>query len=68
MLVIDDVLDADEVAKILHVHPRTVARLAGQKKLPGFRVGNQWRFRRQAIEDYIKNQENLEEIKSNDQQ
>lgn len=67
MLVIDDVLDAEQVAELLHVHPRTIARLAGQKKLPGFRVGNQWRFRRQAIEEYIKHQENLDEAEKEDE-
>ena len=54
---LEDILDADEVARILRVHPRTVKRLASQGILPGFRVGGQWRFRRGAIEEYIRRQE-----------
>ncbi len=52
-----DILDAAEVGRMLRVHPRTVVRLAKDKKIPGFRVGNLWRFRRAAIEEYIRRQE-----------
>jgi len=55
--VLDDILDADQVGKMLHVHSRTVIRLAREAKLPGFKVGDQWRFRREAIEHYIREQE-----------
>ncbi len=55
--VIEEILDADEVAKMLRVHPRTVMRLASQGQLPGFKVGGQWRFRREAIDEYIRKQE-----------
>jgi excisionase family DNA binding protein len=58
-LVIKEILDADEVAQMLRVHPRTVMRLATQGQLPGFKVGGQWRFRREAIEEYIREQEQL---------
>lgn len=54
---IGDILDANEVGQLLRVHPRTVIRLAGKGELPGFKVGDQWRFRREAIEEYIKAQE-----------
>lgn len=53
----EEILDADEVAKLLRVHPRTVKRLASEGILPGFRVGSQWRFRREAINEYIRRQE-----------
>jgi excisionase family DNA binding protein len=56
-IVIGDILDANEVAELLRIHPRTVIRLAGKGELPGFKVGDQWRFRREAIEQYIKEQE-----------
>lgn len=56
MLVIDDVLDAKEVAKILKVTPRTVVRLAERGELKAFRVGDLWRFRRADIEEYIEKQ------------
>jgi len=57
--VVDEILDPDQVGEMLHIHPRTIVRLANQGKLPGFKVGSQWRFRREAIHEYIKNQEQL---------
>ena len=53
----DDILDAEDVANMLHVHPRTIMRLAGQGQIPGFKVGGQWRFRREAIEEHVRQQE-----------
>jgi excisionase family DNA binding protein len=37
-------IDCDAVAQLLQIHPKTVQRLARQKKLPGYRVGDLWRF------------------------
>ena len=53
----DAILEAEEVAEMLRVHPRTIMRLASQGKIPGFKVGGQWRFRREAIDQYIREQE-----------
>lgn len=56
MIVQEEILDADEVARLLHVHQRTVKRLAAKRRLPGFQVGGQWRFRLSDIEEYIDRQ------------
>ena len=45
-----EILTAQEVAKYLRVHPYTVKRLARVGKLPGFKVGGQWRFDQKAID------------------
>jgi excisionase family DNA binding protein len=50
------VLTAEEIAKYLRVHPYTVKRLAREGKLPGFKVGGQWRFDSQEIEKWKKEQ------------
>jgi excisionase family DNA binding protein len=39
-----DILTAEEVANYFRVHPYTVKRLARAGKLPGFKIGGQWRF------------------------
>ncbi|EFH89676.1 DNA binding domain protein, excisionase family [Ktedonobacter racemifer DSM 44963] len=54
LLMIDDILDADEVAKLLKLNEQTVKRLANRGELPGFKIGGRWRFRREAIEEYIR--------------
>jgi len=45
---------AEEIAKYLKLHPYTIRRLAREKKLPAFRAGGQWRFRRDEIDKWSK--------------
>jgi excisionase family DNA binding protein len=52
----NDILDADEVAKLLRLNEQTVKRLANRGELPGFKIGGRWRFKRQDIENYIEEQ------------
>lgn len=56
LLMIHDILDAAEVAKLLRLNEQTVKRLANRGELPGFKIGGRWRFKRQDIEDYIEEQ------------
>jgi len=46
---------AEEIAKYLKLHPYTIRRLAREKKIPSFRVGGQWRFRKDEIDNWSKN-------------
>lgn len=55
-----DVLDLEEVAKWLHVNPWTIYRLVKEGKIPGFKVGNQWRFKRDTLERWMDRQSSLE--------
>ena len=45
---------AEEIAKYLKLHPYTIRRLAREKKIPAFRVGGQWRFRKDEIDKWSK--------------
>jgi excisionase family DNA binding protein len=54
LVVMDEILEPKEVAKLLKVNHRTVVRWAEQGKLPGFKLGDLWRFRREAIEEHIR--------------
>lgn len=40
----------DEVAKFLKLHPYTVRRLCREGKVPGFKFGGQWRFKKEDID------------------
>ena len=44
-----EILTPRQVDALLRVHERTVTNLAKRKELPGFQVGNQWRFKRDTI-------------------
>ncbi len=46
-------LTVEEVAKRFEVGPTTLYRLAQAGKLPGFKVGGQWRFAEEALERWV---------------
>ena len=48
-----EIFTLDEVAAYLKVGKRTVYRLAAAKKIPAFKVGGTWRFRRADLERWI---------------
>ena len=45
-----EVVTVEELAKYLRIHPYTVRRLARAGKLPGFKIGGQWRFKKEEID------------------
>ena len=49
----DEILTIDEVATYLKAGKRTVYRLAASGKLPGFKLGGTWRFRRGDLDQWI---------------
>ncbi|MBV8453562.1 MAG: helix-turn-helix domain-containing protein [Deltaproteobacteria bacterium] len=50
----DQIFTIKELSVYLRVHPTTIYRLLRQGRLPGFRVGSNWRFNRAAIEQWEK--------------
>lgn len=52
----DDILTLKEVAQYLKLAEKTAYRLAAEGKLPGFKVGGSWRFKRVEIEKWIADQ------------
>lgn len=54
----DAILTVKEVAKYLKLAEKTAYRLAADGKLPGFKVGGSWRFKREDIEKWIDEQKN----------
>ena len=45
----DEVLTVKDICDLFRVHPSTVHRLSREGKIPRFRVGNEWRFRKDVI-------------------
>jgi excisionase family DNA binding protein len=43
-------LDSEEAAAIIRIHPKTLQRLARQKIIRGIQIGTHWRFRASEIE------------------
>jgi excisionase family DNA binding protein len=48
-LVGEEILTTQEVADLLKLHPKTVNKLAKSGRVPAYRIGRQWRFRRSEI-------------------
>jgi excisionase family DNA binding protein len=55
-----DILTIKEVAEYLKIKEKTAYKLAAEGKLPGFKAGGSWRFRRSEIEKWIERQERQE--------
>lgn len=50
---LDEILTIDEVAAYLKVSKRTIYCLAASGKLPAFKLGDTWRFRRADLDQLI---------------
>ena len=52
----NEILTMKELCDLLQTHPATVYKLTRQGKIPGFRIGSDWRFRRDVIERWMTEQ------------
>jgi excisionase family DNA binding protein len=52
----DEILTIQEIAEYLKLNEKTAYRLASEGKLPGFKVGGSWRFKRVDLEKWIEEQ------------
>ena len=50
----DEIMTVDDVAAYLKLSKITVYKLSQKGELPGFRIGNSWRFRKAEIEKMVK--------------
>ncbi len=53
-----DILTATEVAQHLRIPITTLYELAQRRRIPSFKVGRHWRFKRVKLEAWIDLQEN----------
>ena len=52
----DEILTVKEVADYFKLTEKTAYCLAAEGKLPGFKVGGSWRFKREDVEKWIEEQ------------
>jgi excisionase family DNA binding protein len=53
----EEIFTIKELAVYLKLAEKTAYRLASDGKLPGFKVGGAWRFRKAEVDRWIKQQE-----------
>ena len=59
-----DIMTMKEVADYLKLNEKTAYRLTSEGKLPAFKVGGSWRFKKSEIEEWIEKQSNSSEKRS----
>ena len=58
----DEILTLKEVAAYLKLAEKTAYRLAAEGKLPGFKVGGSWRFKKEDVENWIEQRKTNEKM------
>jgi excisionase family DNA binding protein len=53
-----EIMTPREAAEYLSVHVRTLYRLAKNGGIPGRKVGGSWRFKKDALDDWLSCREN----------
>ncbi|HZD58987.1 MAG TPA: helix-turn-helix domain-containing protein [Anaerolineae bacterium] len=56
-----EIMTAKQLAEYLQMSQITVCRLAREKKLPGIKIGKEWRFPKVLIDKLIASGSNFEE-------
>lgn len=54
----EPLIDANEVASLLGLHPKTVQQMARTGRVPGIRIGKFWRFRKSEIDRWLRSEVN----------
>lgn len=54
-----EVLTFDETKKYLKISDSTLYRLVQSKRIPAAKVGRSWRFRKERIDQWLKEQEKV---------
>ena len=52
----NDVLTLEEVASYLRLTPQTIYKWAQEKRIPGAKLGKEWRFRKSIIDRWLNDQ------------
>lgn len=47
------ILTAKQLAEYLQVHPMTIYKLVQRRDLPAFKLGGDWRFTAEAVEQWL---------------
>ena len=53
-LAFEPLLDSDEAAQLLRIHPKTLQRMARNRQIHGIQVGKLWRFRASDLEMWLR--------------
>jgi len=49
----EPLLDSEDAAKLLRIHPKTLQKLARRGEIQAVRIGKLWRFRASILNDWV---------------
>jgi len=49
----ETLLDSDEAAALLKIHPKTLQKMARNGQITGVQIGRLWRFRASVLNDWL---------------
>ncbi|MBI1748206.1 MAG: helix-turn-helix domain-containing protein [Acidobacteria bacterium] len=49
----EPLLDSDEAAALLKIHPKTLQKMARKGKITGIQIGTRWRFCASALHEWL---------------
>jgi excisionase family DNA binding protein len=50
----EQLLDSQEAARLLGIHPKTLKQMARRGEVPAVRIGKFWRFRASALDSWVR--------------
>lgn len=50
----EPLLDSNEAAGLLGIHPKTLQRMARRREVPGLQIGKLWRFRMSELNAWLR--------------
>ncbi|MHB8841652.1 MAG: helix-turn-helix domain-containing protein [Candidatus Aquicultor sp.] len=57
-----EIMTTKQLAEYLQMSQITICRLAREKKLPGLKIGKEWRFQKELIDRFIASGSNFDEV------
>jgi len=52
--VFEPLLDLEQAAKLLKLHPDTLKKKAQRREIPGMKIGRRWRFRASRLDAWVR--------------
>jgi excisionase family DNA binding protein len=62
-----DILTVQEAADYLKINHKTAYRLAASGKIPGFKIGGAWRFKKSEIDHWISQKSTISRIEDSNE-
>ncbi len=57
----EELMTIEDVAKYLKLSVYTIRAMLREKRIPGFKLGKMWRFKKERIDQWIENKNVLKE-------